>query len=111
MRKTVTLIANSLKEHANEPPTTEDDIGKILNRAYNHSKHAGTKDHIVLMNPRFEAQELIDRCISNFDTLFRLHEYNLKDVPGIQEFMVNSINDALLQEDATEVLSPVIGQR
>lgn len=46
MRSAATKIANGLKQQSGEveKPTTLDDMGKVMNHAYNNSKHAGSKD-------------------------------------------------------------------
>lgn len=111
MRRTVTKITNGLQLQGTgrTGTTTEKDIGELLNRAYNHSKHAGTKDHTVRMDPRFEARELIDRCISNFDMLFSRSDYRLKDIPQIQDLLRESLDVVQLEAEATELLKPVVG--
>src|SRR5262245_43028542 len=64
----------------------ESDIGDLMNRAYNHSKHAGTKDHTVWMDPESEAREFVDRAISNYDALFGHCGYHLPGLPLAQRF-------------------------
>ena len=61
MRRAIVRIANGLKAESADSfvPTTEKDIGDLLNRAYNHSHHAGKSQLQVRMNPKFEAQEAI----------------------------------------------------
>ncbi|MBU1222789.1 MAG: hypothetical protein KKA22_06470 [Gammaproteobacteria bacterium] len=112
MRGAITKIANGLHQQVAGKPgmTTEKNIGDLLNRAYNHSKHAGTKDHIVLMNPKFEARELIDRCISNYDMLFARTDYRLQDIPLIQNFMHESINEVQFEDEATDILKPLASE-
>ena len=84
---------------ANQPTqTTEKDIGDLLNRAYNHSKHAGKKDHVISFDPKFEANAIIDRAISNFDLLFSRPEYNLTDLPLAQQFRMESVEDITSEE-------------
>ena len=58
------------------------------------------------MNPKFEAQETIDRAISNFDTL--MFKYDLADVPLAQGFIMESRDEAMMKMDVEDVLSPVI---
>lgn len=107
LRRTIVEIANSLKARSGTPfePTTEKDIGDLLNRAYNHSHHAGKSELEVQMNPKFEAQETIDRAVSNFDTL--LFKYDLPDLPLAQKFSAESLDEANFKSDTEEVLSPV----
>lgn len=52
-RRTITKIANGLHYRQTGEPgkATEKDIGDLLTHAYNNSKHAGAKDHVVQMNP------------------------------------------------------------
>ena len=108
MRTAIVKIANGLKsrEGGDFKPTTEKDIGNLLNRAYNHSHHAGKTELEVHMNPKFEAQETIDRAISNFDTL--MFKYDLADVPRAQRFIMESRDEAMMKMDVEDVLSPVI---
>ena len=108
MRTAIVKIANGLKsrEGGDFKPTTEKDIGDLLNRAYNHSHHAGKTELEVHINPKFEAQETIDRAISNFDTL--MFKYDLADVPLAQRFIMESRDEALMKMDVEDVLSPVI---
>ena len=108
-RRTITKIANGLHYRQTGEPgkTTEKDIGDLLNHAYNHSKHAGTKDHVVRMNPKFEARELLDRVISNYDMLFGCGAYDLPDIPLFHDFLQEPIDEMRLEEDAREILSPV----
>jgi hypothetical protein len=110
MRSIITKIANGLtqRETGTFGTTTEDDIGNLMNRAYNHSKHAGKKDHLVEMNPKFEAQELIDRAISNYDALFTRVEYDLPDIPLAQRFRMESVEHIHLESEAEELLSPLV---
>jgi hypothetical protein len=111
MRSAVTKIANGLEQQKTGKPgtTTEDQIGALMNRAYNHSKHAGTKDHAVYMNPKFEARELIDRTISNYDALFGLRDYDLPQIQLSQRFIQESLDEAQISSDAQELLAPVAG--
>ena len=108
MRTAIVKIANGLKSHegGDFKPTTEKDIGDLLNRAYNHSHHAGKTELEVHMNPKFEAQETIDRAISNFDTL--MFKYDLAEVPLAQRFIMESRDEAMIKMDVEDVLSPVI---
>lgn len=112
MRSVITKIANGITQRDTGAvgTTTEDDIGDLMNRAYNHSKHAGRKDHLVEMNPRFEAQELIDRAISNYDALFARLDYDLPELPLAQRFRMESIEDIHFESEAEEVLSPIVGR-
>jgi hypothetical protein len=107
MRKVIVKIANGLKSSSGTPfkPTTEKDIGELLNRAYNHSHHAGKTELELHMNPRFEAQETIDRAVSNFDSL--LVKYDLAELPLAQRFVMESLDEAKIKIDVEEVLSPV----
>ena len=107
MRRTVTMIANGLLYRATGElgTTTEKEIGDLLNRAYNHSKHAGTKDHVIRMNPKFVARELIDRTVSNYDMLFERRDYSLPDIPLIQRFVHESVDQVQLEDDTSEILA------
>jgi hypothetical protein len=92
MRSAATKIANGLKQQSgDEEPTTLDEMGKVMNRAYNNSKHAGTKDHAVWLDAKMEAQQVIDRTIANFDQLSARPEYDLPVVPLAQRFIMESI--------------------
>lgn len=55
-------------------------IGDKLNFGYTHSKHAGKNDHTVPIDPKFEARQIIDRTLSNYDALSGIIEY---DLPGL----------------------------
>ncbi|RTL22483.1 MAG: hypothetical protein EKK52_06125 [Burkholderiales bacterium] len=108
IRRAVVKIANDLKSRSGAAfePTTEKDIGGLLNRAYNHSHHAGKTDLEVRMNPKFEAQEAIDRAISNFDSL--LLTYDLPEVAGAQRFIEESLAESRFDADVEELLGPVV---
>ena len=103
MRTAIVKIANALKAQDGDStdPTTEKDIGDLMNRVYNNSKHAGTKDHVVWMHPKLAAQEVIDRAISNYDALFGRSEYNLADLPLAQRFMTESVEQVQMEERET----------
>jgi hypothetical protein len=92
-RSIVTRLANALREESDEMVTTEKDIGDLMNKVYNHSKHAGKTDLDVWMNARDEAHRFIDRAISNYDQLFRLIDYDLPDLPLAQQFRTESIRE------------------
>jgi hypothetical protein len=92
-RSVVTKIANGLRREEGDKPTCEDDIGDLLNRAYNSSKHAGKNDHTVFMDPQFEANVAIERAIENYDALERLGISGLPDMPLAQRFLEESISD------------------
>ena len=106
MRRAIVKIANGLHSRSGAPfePTTEKDIGDLLNRAYNHSHHAGKTELELRMNPKFEAQETIDRAVSNFDSL--LFKYDLPELPLAQRFVMESLDEAKIEVDLEEVLSP-----
>lgn len=108
MRRAAVKIANGLKSRSGVAftPTTEKDIGDLLNRAYNHSHHAGKTNLTVQMNPKFEAAETIDRAISNFDCLVR--KYDLPDLPLAQRFIEESLIQSRFEADLEELLAPVI---
>ena len=74
------------REGAAESPTTEREMGDIMNRPYNHSKHAGIKELAVWMDPHADSREFIDRAISNYDMLFGCSEYQLPDLSLAQRF-------------------------
>lgn len=61
-------------------------MGALMKRAYNESKHAGKKHHVLRMNPKSEAREYIDRAISNLDSLIGQCGYDLPDLPLAQQF-------------------------
>jgi len=86
-RSIVTKIANTLRREEGDKPTYEGDIGDLLNRAYNSSKHAGKNDHTVFMDPKFEASVAIERAIENYDALERLGISGLPDMPFAQRFL------------------------
>lgn len=92
-RSIVTRIANALRREEGEKPTCEDDIGDLLNKAYNNSKHAGKSDHTVFMDPKFEANVAIERAIENYDVLERLGISELPDIPLTQRFIEESISE------------------
>jgi len=106
MRRIIVKIANGLKGTAATNPTTEKDIGDLLNRAYNHSHHAGKTELELRMNPKFEAQETIDRAISNYDTLSS--RYDLPALPLAQRFVEESADGVALEAEIQELLSPVV---
>lgn len=108
MRKTIVKIADGLKSASvtTEKRTTQKDIGDLLNRAYNHSHHAGKTELELRMNPKFEAQETIDRTISNFDALSS--RYDLPILPLAQKFIEESAGEIALEADIEDVLSPVV---
>jgi hypothetical protein len=103
MRAAIVKIANGLKARDGNASraTTEKDIGDLMNRVYNNSKHAGTKDLVVWMDPKLAAQEVIDRAISNYDVLFARSEYNLPDLPLAQNFMMESVQQVQMEEGET----------
>ena len=107
MHKTIVKIANGLISASvmTEKRTTQD-IGDLLNRAYNHSHHAGKTELELRINPKFEAQETIDRTISNFDALSS--RYDLPTLPLAQKFIEESAGEIALEEDIEDVLSPVV---
>lgn len=111
MRKAIVKFANGLKSRSGTPfkPTTEKDIGELLNYAYNHSHHAGKSELEFRMNPRFEAKETIDRAVSNFDSLF--YRYDLPVLPLAQRFIMESLDEATIKDDVEEILSPVTTSR
>ena len=59
-----------------------------------------------LENPKFEAQETIDRTISNFDALSS--RYDLPILPLAQKFIEESAGEIALEADIEDVLSPVV---
>ena len=107
MRKIIVKIANGLKSASvmTEKRTTQD-IGDLLNRAYNHSHHAGKTELELRINPKFEAQETIDRTISNFDALSS--RYVLPILPLAQKFIEESAGEIALEDDIEDVLSLVV---
>jgi hypothetical protein len=103
MRTAIVKIANVLKaqEGNTGSPTTEKDIGDLMNHVYNNSKHAGTKDHIVWMDPKLAAQEVIDRAITNYDALSTRNDYNLSDLPLAQQFMMETVEQERIEGNET----------
>ena len=108
MRRIIVKIANGLKSASGstDKPTTEKNIGELLNKAYNHSHHAGKTELELRMNPKFEARETLDRAISNFDALSS--KYDLPESPLAQQLFAESANEVSLEADIEEVLSPVV---
>jgi len=101
-RTSITKIANGLRslQKMDPTPTTEKDIGVLLNYAHNHSKHAGKDEHTIWFDPRFEAQQIIDRAIANFDALFVLSDYrDLPELPLAQRFVLKSAEEAGLEPE------------
>lgn len=99
-RTIITKIANSLRSDANEKPTTEDEIGNLMNHAYNNSKHAGKADHDIEIDAQKESQHVIDRAISNYDQLLSHPDPDLPDLPDLplaQRFMMESISDVRVE--------------
>ena len=110
MRSAITKIANGLRQRSGAPErVTEDQIGSLMNHAYNNSKHAGTNDHTVCMNPKFEAAEIIDRVISNFDALSGSLDLKLPILPLAQRFVQEYAEDTTVESGATELLDPASG--
>jgi hypothetical protein len=70
--------------------TNEKRMGDAMNRAYNHSKHAGSTDHTVRMDSRAEARDVIDRAISNFDGCAALG-YRVPVIELAQRFMTEGV--------------------
>ncbi|VWX34069.1 conserved hypothetical protein [Limnobacter sp. 130] len=107
LRTSIVKIANALKEKSGSDakPTTERDIGDLLNNAYNQSHHAGKTGLELLMNPRFEARETLDRAISNFNSL--LSGYELPDLPLVERFLEEAADEITIEKEVQDVLSPV----
>jgi hypothetical protein len=101
MRTAITKLSHGPKtlDGSGGARTTEKDIGDLINQAYNNSKHAGTSDHTVWMNPKFEAQEIIDRAISNYDAVAWHSKYGLTYLPLAQQFKVEPLDDDSLEPD------------
>jgi hypothetical protein len=93
MRSAATKIAAGLgpPSEVGDPRKTEKAIGDLMNRAYNNSKHASASDHAVELDPVQEARDVIDRAISNFDSLSTIPEYDLKEIPLAQQFLRESV--------------------
>ena len=106
-QKTITKIANGLKarDEAATEATTEKDIGDLMNHAYNHSKHAGKKDHVVAFDSKFEAMSIIDRALSNYDVLSARPEYSLDYLSLAHRFYT-----APLDESGLPSASPAVGK-
>lgn len=92
-RSIITRIANALRTEADSEETSEREIGDLMNRVYNHSKHAGKDNLEVLMDAREEAGRVIDRAISNYDQLSSRLEHDLRDLPMAQRFRMESISN------------------
>ena len=96
-RVVITKIANGLRSDPSEKPTTEDEIGNLMNYAYNNSKHAGKADHNIEMDAQTESRRVIDRAISNYDQLFAHPELVLPDLPLAQRFRIELISDVRVE--------------
>jgi hypothetical protein len=90
-RSIITRIANVLRAENDEKETSEKAIGDLMNRVYNHSKHAGKTELKIEMDAKDEAARVIDRAISNYDQLFTLVEHDLPDLPQVQRFRTETI--------------------
>lgn len=101
-RRAITKIASGLKSASPEhhETTKEGDIGDLLNRAYNHSHHAGKTELELHMNPKLEAKATIDRAISNFDALVAM--YDLPLLPLAQTFIEESLTESASENEATD---------
>ena len=99
-KKAIVSVANSLKSRsdASIKQTTDKDIGELLNRAYNQSHHAGKTELELHMNPKFEAQETIDRAVSNFDSL--QSGYELPELVLAQRFVKDLLDESRFKNDA-----------
>jgi hypothetical protein len=95
-RAAATKIANGLKglDGSGSVTSTEKEVGNLMNRAYNSSKHAGKDDHLVRMDPQAAALEVIDRAISNYDLLSTRPDYELPDLPLAQQLKEEYANQA-----------------
>jgi hypothetical protein len=95
MRSAATKIANGLNAQAgdNASRSTKKSIVDLMNFAYNNSKLAGKTELTVELDPQREAQDVLDRAISNFDALFGVREYELRDIPLAQRFVRDTIPD------------------
>lgn len=93
MRIAATEIAISLSQQdgSTQKPATLDKIGTRMNYAYNNSKHAGSKDHVLMIDAKLEAQHLLSRAISNFDVLAMRADYDMPAIPLAQRFMIESV--------------------
>lgn len=107
LRTSIVKIANILnqKSGSNAKPTTERDIGDLLNNAYNESHHAGKTGLELFMNPRFEARETLDRAISNFNSL--LSGYELPDLPLVERFLAEAVDEIAIEQEVEDVLAPI----
>lgn len=92
-RSVIARMANALRSEADPEETSEKDIGNLMNRVYNHSKHADKSHHEVLMDAKEEARHVLDRAITNYDVLFSRVEYELPNLPLAQQFRMESIAD------------------
>ena len=101
MRTAITKLSqgSETRDGSGVAQTTEKDVGEQMNRVYNNSKHAGTDDHTIWMNPKFEAQEIIDRAISNYDAIAWHSKYGLTYLSLVQQFKVEPADDDVLELD------------
>lgn len=74
-------------------------IGDKLNFGYNHSKHAGKNDHTVPIDAKFEARQIIDRTLSNYDALSGIIEYDLPGLALAPSFYRELIKDSRFEEN------------
>lgn len=94
-RSSLTKIANGLRELDGDgsKPITEKEIGDAMNRVYNNSKHAGKDGHTLLIDPKFEAQQVIDRALTNYLELFMYGKYDLPILPYAKKFLHESAEE------------------
>lgn len=98
-RSLIAKIANGLKDFKDEGTnhTTEKEIGDLMNHAYNNSKHAGARDHTLLIDPRSAAYDLIDRAITNYDMLLSRSDFELPDVRLVQRFRMEGLDGVRIE--------------
>ena len=93
-RSAAAKIARALSPgSATNISASERSIGDLMNFAYNNAKHAGSSDHTIAIGPKDEAKAVIDRAVSNFDTLYAFPGYNLPDIPLAQKFVADSARE------------------
>ena len=85
--ETITKISNGLRAQQNDTfkPANKNKIGKLMNHAYNNSKHAGKTKNTLQMDPKSSAQTTIERAILNYEKLFPL--YDLAELPLSNRFL------------------------
>ncbi|MGZ8921891.1 MAG: hypothetical protein ACXW0M_00890 [Methylosarcina sp.] len=68
-----------------------------MNHIYNNSKHAGKDDHTLKFDPKFEAQQVINHALINYQELFIHCEYTLPELPLAQKFFQESVDEVTFE--------------